>query len=315
MGFVDDQPAHRTDGDEHRTEERLARVPAVTVETQNKGEQVERQRHQPQHRDAGDVFGHVIGHREQQRRCGRRQHEPPEIRAARGGWRVGHGGISVWRRRRALARAQMRCSTRLASRDLDRKPSDHHDEHRIQRRPAPSLVAKREHRLDDERIAEQRGERRAVRQCEETIRIPVRMRSREPHLHQRARRSQHEVRKSDRRRQEPQDVRDRRGTVDRLPVSRCHDRQRQQRYQREDSMDARMADDAEPPRRPVCIRISGKQRALEKHHARGPDRSGPAEPRKDLLGDQRLHQEDQECRERNDDCEVHKMGSGSSSVE
>src|SRR2546422_5755432 len=44
----------------------------------------------------------------------------------------------------------------------------------------------------------------------------------------------------------------------------------------------------------VGVRVTGEQHALEEHQAGGPDRRRAAEPRQDLLGDDRLNQEQQE---------------------
>ena len=85
VGLVDQQPAHHPDGDQHRPEECLARVPALSIEAQDERDQVDRQRHQPQHRNAGDVLRDVIGDREQQRRCRGRQEQPPQLQPER--WR------------------------------------------------------------------------------------------------------------------------------------------------------------------------------------------------------------------------------------
>src|SRR5881392_875706 len=50
------------------------------------------------------------------------------------------------------------------------------------------------------------------------------------------------------------------------------------------------------PRRPVGVGIAGEQHALEEDEARCPYARRAAEPRQDLLGDDRLHQEQQERR-------------------
>src|SRR5207237_6927250 len=50
---------------------------------------------------------------------------------------------------------------------------------------------------------------------------------------------------------------------------------------------------------PVGVRIAGEQHALEEDEARRPHPCRAAEPRQDLLGDDRLHQEQQERRQEN----------------
>src|SRR2546427_10888780 len=58
-------------------------------------------------------------------------------------------------------------------------------------------------------------------------------------------------------------------------------------------MEQRLAPRAEAMRE-VGVRVTGEQHALEEHQAGGPDRRRAAEPRQDLLGDDRLNQEQQE---------------------
>ena len=79
------------------------------------------------------------------------------------------------------------------------------DEQHVAGRPAPGLHARRDPRLEQERIAEQRQHRREVRQREQPVRARARKAPREPGLHERARRRQQEVRQADRRGQQAED--------------------------------------------------------------------------------------------------------------
>src|SRR5438067_13717147 len=60
-------------------------------------------------------------------------------------------------------------------------------------------------------------------------------------------------------------------------------------------MQKRLAPRAEP-RRPVSVGVAREQHALEEHEARRPHARRAAKPRQDLLGDDRLHEKQQERR-------------------
>ena len=182
-------------------EEDVAAVPAAAVEAQDEGEQVERERHDPQQRHGGDVLRDVVGHREQQQRARRGERAPQHWRASVGG---GASPPSRLRRRRAprMDGRRARAGSTLAS------PRRAHstDEERVARRPADRLRARRRPRLDSERIAEQRQQRREVGQREQAVRARAGKRSREPRLHQRAGGRQQEIRQADGGGEQPEDL-------------------------------------------------------------------------------------------------------------
>jgi len=82
----------------------------------------------------------------------------------------------------------------------------------------------------------------------------------------------------------------------RLPGLAGQDGQGQQRQREQADVQVGLALEAEPVRE-VRIGVAGQQRALEKHQAGGPHRRRAAEPRQDLLGDDRLHQKQQKGRQ------------------
>src|SRR5207302_5369735 len=71
------------------------------------------------------------------------------------------------------------------------------------------------------------------------------------------------------------------------------DRQEGERQREQPDMEQCLAPRAEAMGE-VSVRITGEQHALEEHQAGRPHRRGAAEPRQDLLGDDRLNQEQQE---------------------
>ena len=82
----------------------------------------------------------------------------------------------------------------------------------------------------------------------------------------------------------------------RLPAARGEDRQAGERHGEQRHVQHRLPARAEA-RASSRRRRTGEQHALEEHQARGPHRRRAAEPRQDLLGDDRLHQEQQERRQ------------------
>ncbi len=145
-------------------------------------------------------------------------------------------------------------------------------------------------RLEQERIADERQHRREIRQREQPIRARARTAPREPRLHQRARRRQQEVRQADRRGEQAEDQP--RRVLGARRASSCApgmigSTRRLDEQQRDVQLDRRAR--REPAHGPVGVRVAGEQRGLEEHEARRPDRRRAAEPRQDLLRDDRLH--------------------------
>ena len=120
----------------------------------------------------------------------------------------------------------------------------------------------------------------------------------EPRLHQRARRREQEVGQADRRAEQPQDPPARLLAACRFPSVAGDDRQRDQAQRQQPEVQRGLAPRAEPPRRPVAVCVACRQQRLEEHEAQGPHGARAAEPRDDLLRDERLNREQQERAER-----------------
>ncbi len=163
--------------------------------------------------------------------------------------------------------------------------------------PQVHLLACRKHRLDEERVAEQRDERREIGQRKKAIGVLAGSRAREPGLDEGTGRGEQEVRQAHGRTQQKQDAADRLLAAVGLPALGRHDRQRRQRGDEQDGVHDRLAPAAELAER-MRVRISGEQHNLEEEHAGRPHRGAAAEPRQDQARDQRLHQEQQERRKK-----------------
>src|SRR5207237_1902171 len=95
--------------------------------------------------------------------------------------------------------------------------------------------------------------------------------------------------------QEHKNAADRLFVAQGLPAARGDDRQGRERNDEQRHVQQRLA--ARPqPQRDIGVGVAGEQHALEEDQAGGPDRGRAAEPGQDLLGDDRLHQEQQERR-------------------
>src|SRR5688572_3360655 len=116
-----------------------------------------------------------------------------------------------------------------------------------------------------------------------------------PELHQRRGRRQQEIRQADGGDEQEQDAPDRLLVALRLPAAGGDDRQAGEGDHEQQHVQHDLPPRPEPGGH-VCVGIAGEEHALEKHQAGGPHRGRAAEPRQDLLGDDRLHQEQQERR-------------------
>ena len=154
-------------------------------EGQHEGEEVKRQRHDPQERRRRHVGRNMRRHRDEQARRHKSQHDPEHARAPayRGGGCCLRGGGLPRHRERQHA----------ACRDAQRQQ-------RIAHRPDARLRGKPPHRLDEKRIGQQHRERSEIGSAVKEIgigRVLVR-RAREPGLQQRRVGGDREERQSDR---------------------------------------------------------------------------------------------------------------------
>ena len=277
-------PAHRHEQQQRRQQQPLLLVPAATaaaLEGQHEGQQVQRQRHHPQERHAGDVLRDVAGGGDQHQRAERGQRQPQRI--------VGQRGRALVALALALGCGGQR--RRAASLPGAGRAGGH--EQRIGAAPHPALRGAGGERFDRERKRQQADQRAEVAEREQPVHGLLGEARRDPLLQQRAGGRQQEVRQADGGGQQNDDAQRRVFLAGRLEQRIGNDRQeRQAHHQQRDVQRALGA--RRPPRQPVRVRIAGQQRDLEEHHAGGPHRRGPAEPRQDLLGDDRLHQEQQE---------------------
>src|SRR5260221_7081467 len=249
------------------------------VEGEDEGDEVERERQHPEEWHARDVLGDVVGDCQQHHRAHRRKREPQQLILQ---WNWAPSAHCLGALRGAIGRHE---SHRTAD------PG----EAAVDERPAPAELSQVEGRLEQQREAEQREERGEVRKREQAIRHHALEATPVPRLEERRRRREQEIGQPDRRAQEKQDAQDRLFVALRLPAARRDDRQAGERNGEQRHMQVGLAARPEP-RRPVGVGIAGEKHALEEDEAGGPDHPRAAEPRQDLLGDDRLHQEQQERR-------------------
>jgi hypothetical protein len=280
---VHEQPRHAHEPHQAEAPEDLRAVKAP-LEGEDEGDEVERERRKPQQRDRRDVLREVVGHRQQHRRACRRQREPVQVIAA-----GGRQGIRDRSRRRAALAAAAPGQPRTAQREQRKQP-----------RPSRHLLAVGEPRLNEQRIADERDERSDVREGEQAIRIRPGALAREPRLHQRAGGRQQQVRQPHRHREQQQDRGDRLVVALRLPRLRGRDRQRGRGGGEQRDVQDRLRPWREPRVGPMRVGVAREQQRLEEQHAGRPHRRAAAEPRQDQARDERLHQEQQERRQRDD---------------
>ena len=282
---VRERPAHHAERCGEHREKDLAAVPAHTVEAQDESDQVERQRHDPEQRNSRDILRNVAGDRQQQRRTGRRQRAPQQLARDRRTLAVVLGTVHIAWQRRGPGGAHAATVSREHAQP---------DEDGIAGGPAPGLRPRGDPGLEQERVAEQRQHRREVGQREQPIRAAAGVATREPCLDERTGRGKHEIRKSYRRREKPQDQPDRAFLSGRFPERARDDRQHGEARHQQHDVQQCLRPWRQPAHRKVGVAVAQQQRGLEKDEARRPHRRGSAEPRQDLLGDDRLEQEEQE---------------------
>ena len=173
-----------------------------------------------------------------------------------------------------------------------------HDEQSIGAAPAQGLDAGRDPGFDRERVGQEAQDRTEVRQREKPVH-PLRHQrvgvfAREPALYQRAGGRQHEVRQADGGDQQAENAPQGVFGAARFPAGGSYDRQRHQAGQQERDMQAGLGFRPQAARK-IRIGIAGQERQLKKHQAGGPHSRRTAEPRQDLLGDDRLHQEQEKA--------------------
>ena len=268
-------------------------VPAIALETQDEGQQVHRQRQHPEEGHRRHVLRDVVGHGQQQPGPERRQQEPQHlVDAARLRVRRARHGRTVAGLRHG--RHHRRPHRRPARRDVDGGGPAQQHEHAIPRRPRPGLLPHRAVRLDQHRIAEQRRQRSQVGQREVAVHLRAPRRARDPRLHQWPGGGQQEVREPDGRDQQAEDAQGRLLAAAGLPGRVGQHRHEGQARQQQRAVQLRLRARLQPAGDPVGVGVARQQRDLEEHHADRPHRRRAAEPGQDLLGDQRLHQEQQE---------------------
>jgi len=116
----------------------------------------------------------------------------------------------------------------------------------------------------------------------------------EPALDQGSRRREQEVRCADRERQDEEDAHDRCVGVRGPQRLGGRDRQRDQGQSQQHRVQDRLPAPRQPADDEVCVQVSAQQHQLEEQQSRGPHTRGRAEPRQDVLADDRLDLEQQE---------------------
>ena len=165
----------------------------------------------------------------------------------------------------------------------------------VAHRPADRLPAPGNRRLDEDGVAEQRRQRREVREREQPVRRRGARAPGQPRLEQRARARQQDIREPDGHREHAQDAERRiavraraRAGPEEAPAARA----------RLSASAPTWATDCSRAREPaverVGVEVAGEERGLEEDEARDPHRRRPAEPRQEPLGDDRLDPEEEE---------------------
>ena len=266
-------------GDQHPA----VRQPWARLEHQHEGQQIERQRQNPEQRRRRDVGRDVGGHRDQQAGRYRRQESPAAKRQPSRG-RRGRGRARG--RVGARGRAQQQIGARRDQREQQPKSAA----------PQADMLAQRQRRFEDEGIGQQRKETADIRGRVEEVRVFAGGMSgaHEPRLQQRSVGGEREERQPDRDRKQP-DEPQRRPIAGRVaPTLRDGQRQRQTRRDQQHKMDGDRDRRAQRPHQNMGVGIAGKQHGLEKHHRYRPHRRRTAEPRQHHAREHRLHRKQQQ---------------------
>ena len=282
MGRTASAPALAAEPDEQRQVE-LALVPAMMIEAQDEGEQVERERRHPDHRDRRDVGGEKAGIGDHQ--------------DGRAGGQCCPQQLVLPGRRRAVV--VMLRGQRLAVAAAPGEQAAGDDEAGKEPGPQVRLPAGREKRLDSQRVGEQCEHRPEIGEREQPVGDEAGAFAREPGLEQRARRRQYEVGQADRNGEQAENAQRRVLGAGGFPVGTGADRQQHQAKQQQAAVEQALAVRREVADDPVRVEIAEQQGHLEEQHAGRPYRSRAAEPRQDHLADQRLDLEEQEGAEEN----------------
>jgi hypothetical protein len=83
--------------------------------------------------------------------------------------------------------------------------------------------------------------------------------------------------------------------VERLPLLARGDGQQQEGGPEEGQVEQHLAPGSEQAGAQVRVSVAPDEQHLEEQHARRPHRRAAAEPGQDEAGDERLHQEEEEC--------------------
>ena len=284
LPLLQQQHAHRHQRQQRGHAVGTRRVPAISVETQREAQQVDHQRQHPHHRERGDVLRQVVGEGHQ-RITAQRRHCEPAQRAQPA--RRGYVGLRL-RRCRAAAPPQ--------ADDAQRQHIG-----RIGHRPGDALRGRVQPRLDQPRVGQQRDQRGPVRQREQPVWVAAPLRPGAPGLQQRAGHGQQRERQADGQHQQAHDLQPRAGRLRAWPGRHRHDRQQRQAAQQQRDVAVLQRPAALVADEVVREGIAQQQRSLEEHQAGGPHRHAAAKARQDQLGDDRLHQEQQEGTEEDGD--------------
>ena len=289
QALVGEEPCHHAQDPDEASQVGVAPVPDAPLEAQDEREQVDGERDHPEQRDRGDVLGEVVGDAEESHRTHGREREPKHDRARARGGLLGIGGqLPAFDRERGQVAA------------FPGERGAEHDEEGVTRRPPRRLLRVGEPRLEQERVSEERQHGGEVRQREQPIRARPGIGTREPGLHQRAGRRQQEVGQADGGEKEQQDAHHGIVVAGGFPAGVGHDRQQNEAGDQQRDMDPALLPGRHAAAQPMRVGVAQQQHELEEHHAQRPHDRRPAEPRQDLLGEEGLDEEKEECAE--EDC-------------
>src|SRR5262249_52402390 len=151
----------------------------VALEAQDEGEEIERERQEPQERDRGDLLTDLVRRGEEHERTATGEGEPEQREEPGRLRRVGSGRVGG-RSRPRVRRSRAPSAERRARREDSVSP-----------RPRGGLCAEPQGRLDEERIRQRREQRSRVRERVEPVNVAsastaARTRPGGPRLKQRA---------------------------------------------------------------------------------------------------------------------------------